>query len=244
MKHFRKIWDKEKHDWIFAHKGMNRNEEYELFCKAFPEADVSRIAFFNERSRIGASRCDWVGKHNRSAKPLYSEQVKKGYVRIKIAQPSVWISKAKWVYMETHPWEDFSERSNYVFLDGNNRNFSPENIERVSLKLMGVFNLMGGCEYGNLEVTKLRILQAKLKIAQLDVGEKLNLIGRNGNSGRFFIEEHRAKGRAYAARPEVRARQAKNARERMRRLKVENPAKYRAILDYNNERRKLKRGNK
>ena len=243
MKHFRKIWDKEKHDWIHAHKDMNRNKAYELFCKAFPEADITKIAFFNERSRIGASRCDWVGRHNRTARPLYSEQIKKGYVRIKIAQPSVWVSKAKWVYMETHPWEDFSERSNYVFLDGNNRNFSPENIERVPLKIMGVFNLMGGCEYGNPEVTKLRILQAKLKVAQLDVGEKLNLVKNNG-AGRCFIEEHKAKMRAYVVRPEVKERQAKNARERMRRLKVENPAKYRAILDYNNEHKKLKRGNK
>jgi len=243
MKHFRKIWDKEKHDWIHAHKDMNRQDAYELFCKAFPEADVTKTAFFNERSRIGVKQRQ-THHFSRKPKELYAEQIKKGYVRIKIAQPSVWISKAKWVYMETHPWEDFSERSNYVFLDGNNRNFSPENVERVPLKIMGVFNLIGGCEYGNPEVTKLRILQAKLKVAQLDVGEKLNLIGRNGNSGRFFIEEHRAKGRAYAARPEVKERQAKNARERMRRLKVENSAKYRAILDYNNEQRKLKRGNK
>ena len=224
MKHFRKIWDKEKHDWIHAHKDMNRNKAYELFCKAFPEADVTKIAYFNERSRIGASRCDWVGKHNRTAKPLYSEQIKKGYVRIKIAQPSVWISKAKWVYMETHPWEDFSERSNYIFLDGNNRNFAPDNIERVPLKLMGIFNLMGGIAE-TPELTRLRIAQVKLKAKCLDVGEEMGLVVDCG-AGRMFREDRNASAREYRKRPEVREKYNASRREYYRRMKTEQPEKW------------------
>lgn len=235
MKHFRKIWDKEKHDWIFAHKDLNRNESYEFFCKAFPEADVSRIAYFNERSRIGASRCDWVGRHSRTAKPLYSEQIKKGYVRIKIAQPSVWISKAKWVYMETHPWEDFSERSNYIFLDGNSRNFSPDNIERVPLKLMGIFNLLGGTAE-TPELTRLRIAQAKLKYKTLDAGEELGLVVHIGkSSGRRFREDRNAKAREYQSRPEVREKIRAIRREYYRRLKAEYPEKWRELRKKHSE---------
>lgn len=235
MKHFRKIWDKEKHDWIFAHKDLNRNESYGLFCKAFPDADVSKIAYFNERSRIGASRCDWVGKHNKTAKPLYSEQIKKGYVRIKIAQPSVWISKAKWVYMETHPWEDFSERSNYIFLDGNSRNFAPDNIERVPLKLMGIFNLLGGTAE-TPELTRLRIAQAKLKYKTLDAGEELGLVVYNGKyGGRRFKEDRNAKAREYQSRPEVREKRNSTVREYYRRMKTEQPEKWRELQRKHNE---------
>ena len=192
MKPFRKIWDKEKHDWLFAHKDMNRNEAYKLFCQAFPGADVSPCGFFNERSRIGACQHNPHGSTKR--KPLYAENEKKGYVRIKIAQPSVWISKAMWVYMETHPWEDFSERSNYVFLDGNTKNFAPENIERVPLRIMSVYCNLGGVEPGRPDITKLRIAQAKLKVAMLDAGEKLGLVA-DGGAGRVFIEERNRKAR-------------------------------------------------
>lgn len=188
MKHFRKVWDKEKHDWIFSHKDMSRNEAYKLFCQAFPGVDVSPCGFFNERSRIGAAP---KLKHGSTKQcPLYSEHTKKGYVRIKIAQPNVWISKAKWVYMETHPWEDFGERSNYVFLDGNRRNFAPKNIERVPLRLMCVFCNLGGVEPGRPEITKLRIAQAKLKVAMLDAGEKLGLVIDYGNDRRFRTDRN------------------------------------------------------
>lgn len=83
--------------------------------------------------------------------------------------------------MQTHPSEDLSERSNYIFLDGNNRNFSPENIERVPLVLMGLFNGCGGSVPGAPELTRLNLLRAKLKKAQLDALEKYGQIGVYGH---------------------------------------------------------------
>ena len=236
MKHFRKIWDKEKHDWLLAHKDMNRQNAYELFCKVFPKADVTQIAFYNERSRIGACKKN-ISHGSTKARPLYSEQYKKGYVRIKIAQPSVWISKAKWVYMETHPWEDFSEQSNYVFLDGNTKNFSPENIERVPLRVMRLYCQLGGCEPGNPEITKVRIALAKVRLAMFDAGENAGLVSKYKN-GRSFRAEKADYAKKYNAMPERKKIVSENKKRYMQKLKAENPEKYQEILRKNRERRR------
>ena len=131
---------------------MTPGEAYELFLKTYPDIkDVTRIAFCNQRSRMGAAGPCYNPKFSRAPRPLYSEQIKKGYVRIKIAQPNVWVSKAKWVYMETHP-EEYeicsTTRANYIFLDGNTRNFHPDNIARVPLNIISVFNSLGGTVNG------------------------------------------------------------------------------------------------
>lgn len=233
MKHFRKVWNDEKRKWLMEHKKMNRKEAYKLFLQSFPDvSDVTETAFYNERSRAGA-----VAVHNTHAstlsRPLYSEQVKKGYIRIKVAQPNVWKTKSRWVYEETHPWEDFSERSNYIFLDGDNRNFNPNNIERVPLRLMTVFNNFGGCEKGKPEITRLRVLQAKLKMVQLDAGEKLGDVVSYG-SGRVLRREKAEKAREFYSTPEGKEKR----REYLRRMKAERPEKYAEILRKNRERRR------
>lgn len=177
MKHFRKIWDDEKNAWLKKSKGMSNNEAYALFLKTFPDAaDVTRVAFCNQRSRQGAAGPSYNCHVARTPRPIGAEQVKKGYVRIKIAQPNVWVSKAKWVYMNAHPDEDLSERSNYVFLDGDNRNFAPENIERIPIKLMSAYARYGGAAKGNPQLTRIRIAQAKLEMARFDLGEKIGLV--------------------------------------------------------------------
>lgn len=197
MKKFRKVWSEELNAWILTTKGMKPDDAYALFLKTFPEiTDVTRTAFMNQRSRVGAAGECKNPNFARQKRGLWSEQVKKGYVRIKIAMPNVWVSKSKWVYMETHPWEDFSERSNFVFLDGDTRNFHPDNIERVPIRIMAQFCLLGGCEKGQPEVTRLRILLAKLKMARLDAGEKLGLVVDGGN-GRVFREERNRRSREY-----------------------------------------------
>lgn len=240
MKHFRKIWDNEKDRWLMEHKEMNRKEAYKLFLKSFSDvSDITDRAFYNERSRIGAVAVHNTRRSTR-AKPLYSEQTKKGYVKIKVAQPNVWKTKSRWVYEETHPWEDFSERSNYIFLDGNNRNFNPNNIERVPLKLMGIFNRLGGCAKGNPEVTRLRILQAKLKAAQFDAGEKLGDVVRYGHGRVFRSKKAELSRKRYAILAHTQ-KFKEHRREYFRKMKAENPEKYAEILRKNRERKRAKK---
>lgn len=230
MKHFRKIWDEAKNSWILEHKMNSRKKAYEDFLAAFPDVrDVSFFAFNNQRSRLGATATQ--KKPNRSSRvplPLYSEHQKKGYIRIKIAQPNVWISKAQWVYMETHPWEDCSERSSYIFLDGDNRNFAPRNIERVPLRLMGIFNGLGGCEKGHPEITRANLLLARLKTRILDKGEALGEVVRY-NHFRKFRRDMAEKARKYRSRPGSKEKIREQRKRAWQKLK-ENPEKYQEML--------------
>lgn len=226
MKHFRKVWDGERKAFLASTKGMGRKAALALFRERYPHlSDVTDTAFYNQRSREGAAGTFHGGRNSRKPRPLWSEQEKKGYVRIKIAQPGVWVSKSKWVYMETHPWEDFSERSNYIFLDGDSRNFRAENIERVPLRLMGIFNNLGGCVRGRADLTRLNLLRARLLSARLDAGERMGLTVEQGNC-RKFREERNLRMREYNSDPERRKKINERAREYYRRLKSENPHKY------------------
>ena len=232
MKHFRKCWDAEKNEFIKTTKNMGRDHALQIFRKRFPDTDITDTAFFNQRSRLGAANRSTARKYSRATRPLYSEQEKKGYIRIKVAQPSVWISKARWVYEETHPWEDYSEKSNYIFLDGNTRNFSPENIERIPIKLMGIFCNLGGSVEGAPELTRLNILRAKLKVAQLDALEKTGNVKHYG-SGRVDKEHYNKLRREYIEKNKERIAERRREhyqahREEMNRKNREYRARRRA----------------
>ena len=236
MRHFRKVWTDELNAWLLTTKGIANRDAYELFLKTFPEiTDVTRTAFCNQRSRVGAAGKCHNSHFSRKPRPLYAEHTKKGYVRIKIAQPNVWMSKAKWVYQETHPWEDLTERSNYVFLDGDSRNFHPDNIERVLLKHMGIFNHLGGCEAGYPEITKLRILQARLKSRTLDKLEELGGVHRYKGGYRADKQKRHEYYLRKKAEPDYKEKCRKQARNYLHRLKIERPEKYREILKKNND---------
>lgn len=246
MKHFRKTWDEAKNSWILEHKTNSRKKAYEDFLAAFPDArDVSFCAFNNQRSRLGAAATQRKpNRSSRAPRPLYSEQQKKDYIRIKIAQPNAWISKAQWVYVETHPWEDCSERSNYIFLDGDNRNFDPRNIERVPLRLMGIFNGLGGCEKGHPEITRAHLLLARLKEKILDKGEALGEVVCYGHV-RIFRSAAAKRAEKYRLRPGAKERIRELRKKSWQKLKAENPEKYQEMLRKHREYyRRRRRENK
>lgn len=234
MERFRKIWNEKTEGFLILHRelaGTDYDRLLKLFLEAFPDSRVTKCAIKNQCSRLGL--CQPRCSHSTKQRPLYSEQVKKGYVRIKIAQPNVWVSKSKWVYMETHPWEDFSERSSYVFLDGDTRNFSPENIERVPLKLMGIYNLTGGAAKGCPELTRIRIAQARLKYSLMDAAEKEGLAAviiskETGHVSRVFKDRRNERARKYNSDPAKKTLMAARRREYYRKLKEEHPEKYEA----------------
>ena len=236
MKNFRKVWNDDTNGFLLKTKDMvfNHKAFYEAFMKKFPDSRVTYCAFKNQCSRLGVvSRKNPHGACK--CRPLYSEHHKKGYVRIKIAQPNVWISKAKWVYMETHPWEDFTEPSEYIFLDGNTRNFHPNNIERLPRRIATLFANAGG-KKGGPEIVKLRIAQCKLKMAMLDAGEKLGLTCST-SKGRRFIEDRNASQRERMKRllknDDYRKKFNQQRREYKQRIKKSDPARYQKMLERN-----------
>lgn len=148
------------------------------------------MAFYNQRSRLGVSSKKPHGTNKRAK--LYEERLKHDYVVIKVAEPNVWKSKARWVWEETHPWEQTAKTDNFFFLNGDNRDFSPANIERVESKYRTLFLKYGGADK-NPKVTKIRLLQARLRSAQLDLGEKIGTVKKIKGYGRIEIKKNKKK---------------------------------------------------
>lgn len=245
MKHFRKIWSAEINAFLISTKGIKPGDAWQLFLKTYPNiTDVTKTAFLNQRSRVGAAGVCRNPGITREPRPLWSEHTKKGYVRIKIAQPNVWVSKAKWVYMETHPeeWEEIKNegRTNYIFLDGNNRNFHPDNIARVPINLMGVFNSLGGTVDGHPELTRLRLAEAKLKVKILD---KLEEQGKTANYNGYRAD--RAKRHEYylkqKAKPDYKEKCRIYAKTYFEKMKKERPEVYQAYRKKCRERYQKKK---
>lgn len=168
------VWTKEKCEFVKECSFLPFDKAYEKFCKRFG-TETTRTAYRNQRSRMGLSKHINFKRSSTKKRPLYSEHENKGYIFIKVAQPSTWISKARWVWQETHPGELVEETDCFYFLDGNNRNFNPENIERVEKRLEPIIPQTGGIVKGDPEASKINILRARLKLATFDMAEKAGL---------------------------------------------------------------------
>ena len=187
-------WRPEWLEFIDNTKG-NTDELYEQFREKFPEANITLVAFRNQRSRSGASDKKPHGSNRRAA--LFEERdTKGGYLMIKIAEPNVWISKARYVYQQAHPEEEIQKNAQFYFLDRNNRNFDPANIIKVNARERTLFIMEGGIADDPAE-TRLNLARARLKLAQLDLGEKLGDIADYG-AGRRSKEANRKRSAEYA----------------------------------------------
>ena len=197
-------WRPEWLAFIDETKGQKTDELYEKFCEKFPEADITLVAFRNQRSRSGASDKKPHSTNKRAA--LFEERTKGGYVMIKIAEPDKWISKARYVYQNAHPEEEIKKNAQFYFLDRNNRNFDPANIIKVDARERTIFMLEGGVADDPAE-TRLHLAQAKLRLAQLDLEEKIGDVIDYG-AGRKSKEVNRQRSAEYARthREEMRER--------------------------------------
>ena len=206
-------WQTEWLAFIDTTKGQKTDDAYLVFREKFPEADITLVAFRNQRSRSGASDKKPHGTNTRAA--LFEERVKSGYVMIKIAEPDKWISKARYVYQNAHPEEEVKKNAQFYFLDRNNRNFDPANIIKVDARERTIFMIEGGVADDPAE-TRLHLAMAKLRLAQLDLGEKIGDVIDYG-AGRKTKEEHRRRSAEYARKNRKKVcEQAKSYYERIK----------------------------
>lgn len=168
-------WTKEMNDFLLSHKDMPRKCVFELFHAKWPE--ITFTAMNNQRSRIGAV-AKQISHPSTKSRPLYSEHEKRGYVFVKVAEPSVWWSKARFVYVATHPEEagSYLDTDCFYFLDGDNRNFDWKNIVRVHRREQTVFQFCGGVVPGKPEETLLHLAQTRLKLSMLDAAERFPVL--------------------------------------------------------------------
>ena len=211
-----KLWTDEEIAFLHEVKDLLPSERYARYKERFPQSKRTKAGIQTKASDIGA-----VSYHaQKKALPLYREREKKGYVQIKVAQPNVYWQKQKWIYLETHPWEylTMNEDDVFIFLDGDNRNFNPDNIERMTRKEQSVFLHFGGIVRGNPKQTRINLYLARLKLAQLDVGDKLGQTVQYGGGRSFKDDVNR------------------RAREYMKKKRATNPDYRKRVCEYNKKR--------
>ena len=238
------VWTPERKQWLIENtKGLGRQEAYDKFKAAFPDVQTTINGITDMRSRLKCAAYTRAHPSTR-LKPLYSEHTKKGYIFVKVAMPNVWWSKAKFVYVATHPEKagEILETDSFYFLDGNNRNFDWQNIELVHRYEQTLFINCGGIVPGQPDISRIHLLQARLRLKQIDAAEKIGDVVIV-NHFRVIKSERNAKAREYQKRkrdtdPEYNRRHreyAKNARKNW------TPEKRQRVRDYQREWAKNKR---
>jgi hypothetical protein len=136
-----------------ALKGRKLSAEH---CRKISEAKRNP----SKKTRKKMSEAFYKRKHPR-LRPLGSENEKKGYVRVKIAQPNVW--KYKHIYI----WESINgplpDGHIVIFADKDTRNFDPDNLIAVPRRVSMVMNK---CKlvFPESEITKVGKSIAEIKI--------------------------------------------------------------------------------
>lgn len=220
------VWTKEIRQWLVENTNkMGGKEAWELFQKNFPDVKTTKSGFCYIRQKL---RITVAGHGKRTGFPLYSERERCGYSYIKVALfPSVYVPKAKWVYMETHPEEiaEIKRTDAFYFADGDNRNFDWKNILKVQRREQAVFQIYGGVVKGNPDATRLNLINAKLKLALLDKAETIKGMVIKAGNCRVFRDEANRKSREWRKNlketpegrkhlQEIHKRQAAKRRER------------------------------
>lgn len=192
-------WTVEQEEWLIAHATIRgKNQMWEAFKEAFPDSNYTVAAISSKRTELGAYA--FKKKGGKAPRPLYSEQIKKGYVRIKVAK-NEWWQKQKWVWVATHPGEPFEKSDLFIFLDCNNRNFSPDNIFKVTHKDYGTVNRkMGGFIPGQPDFNRFLIIYCRHLMALYDLGEKLGLVTNYGAGRCFYSDRSEWQRKAYRNR--------------------------------------------
>ena len=181
-------YTEEEDAWLTEHRGLKgKMHTWEEFMKAFPGSRRTANGLSSRRTLIGA----WgTSKHGgKKPCPLYTEKRKKDRTYIKVSATEWW-SKSKWVWVATHPGEPFAAPDQFMHLDHDLSNFSPDNIRRVSGRTISLLNSSYYKEYLQSYGTKLEVLllMIELRLMTLDRGEDLGLVVSYG-SGRCFRSE-------------------------------------------------------
>lgn len=97
-----------------------------------------------------------------------SFQLKKGYVRIKVAEPNVWMLYHRYIWEQHHPGQSAAGKT-VIFLDGDNRNFNPDNLECITRKEMAVMNELGNRACLSRDERIAILIMARIKLAKSDL---------------------------------------------------------------------------
>lgn len=164
-------------------------------------------------------------------RPVGSFQEKKGYIRIKVAEPNKWMQYQRYVWEQNHPGQS-AEGKTVIFMDGNTRNFEPSNLECVERCELSVMAELGCTAESSREERELYLLRARLVCA------KSKMLGSKENAKRHNQMNYERRKND----PEVKAKRAAYAKKRMAEIMAdpvrhqEHLEKQRAYREKNRER--------
>lgn len=130
---------------------------------------------------MGANKTSFKkGQLPHNTKPLYSERTdKEGYIEIKVPEPNPYTkAKTRWRQKSSWMWEKYNNQKvkkneRVVFKDSNNRNFSKENLIKITAAEHLALNLIGGSKIP-LEIKETAIVTAKIKAKIWEKRKSLN----------------------------------------------------------------------
>lgn len=164
-------------------------------------------------------------------RPVGSFQEKKGYIRIKVAEPNKWMQYQRYVWEQHHPGQS-AEGKTVIFMDGNIRNFDPSNLECVERGELSVMAELGCTAESSREERELYLLRARLVYA------KSKIFGSKEAARRHNKMNYERK----KDDPEVKAKRSAYAKKRMAEIMAdpvrhqEHLEKQRAYREKNRER--------
>ena len=172
--------------------------------------------------RIQAGIKPWqsnCGKfRGRQPRPIGAESIKKGFVRVKVAQPNVWKQKQVYIWEQANGRE-VTKKECVLFLDGNTRNFAIENLECVPRRIQSVLNNMRE-PTDTPEVLRAKAAIARLKVLRIDKAEQIGLCFPNS---RRIRDDIRAKYEEVRQDPVKKEKRKMYAREYQKRRRHEDP---------------------
>ena len=152
-------------------------------------------------------------------RPVGSFQEKKGYIRIKVAEPNKWMQYQRYVWELNHPGQS-AEGKTVIFMDGNNRNFEPSNLECVERGELSVMAALGCTAESSREERELYLLRARLVYA------KSKIFGSKEAARRHNKMNYERK----KDDPEVKAKRSAYAKKRMAEI-MADPVRHQQHLE-------------
>lgn len=190
------------------HGFNSRKELVDLINSRF-DRDFSITAFCNHccESKILLGLCYSNSSVPRGHKhwrhrPVGSFQIKKGYLRIKVAEPNQWMQYQRYVWEQHHPGQS-AEGKTIIFMDGDKCNFDPDNLECVERGELSVMSSLGCTSDCSREEREIYLLRARLICAKtklLGVEEATRLHNKMNYERRKNDPEVKAKRAAYSKR--------------------------------------------
>ena len=191
------------------------------FCREFTDRALCthcydngiQLGLCNSNSDVPRGEKHW--RH----RPVGSFQEKKGYIRIKVAEPNKWMQYQRYVWEQNHPGQS-AEGKTVIFMDGNIRNFDPSNLECVERAELSVMAELGCTAACTKEERELYLLRARLVCA------KSKIFGSKEAARRHNKMNYERK----KDDPEVKAKRAAYAKQRLAEI-MADPVRHQEYLE-------------